>query len=344
MLSKLFESLYNKIFVNIIVGRSKTTIYIEECKKDKVINSDTRVFDITHVDAKMDEYIKSYIKDTPYFYISILDDSESQGVIPTCDKQSMSIYKNIESLKVRCFNEKWAYYTSKTELYLLTKKYEQIGIDFVFSPFVILADFFKDKIDSTLAAYALIEDNIISLAVFNNSKLLYGESLDLQSIYEHDDVLVDNSHDEENIDIDDGIDLEGVDAFDEIEALDDFGNIEDLDSIGEIDDFDEVASEGVQDDELDIDEESEPSKLDDDMESLGGEDYNKFILIQESLSRFYKDSRYESEFIEHIYIANSTHGGSALKRYLEEEMFLSVYVRHIDLSLELCELSKREVK
>ena len=349
MLGKIFESLYNKVFINIVVGRSTTTVYIEECKKDKVLHNDTRVFDITHVDTKLDEYIKSYTKDTPYFYVSILDNSETQGVIPTCDKKLMLQYKNTESLKLRCFENSWAYYTSKIDLYTLTKKYEQIGIDFVFSPFVLLSHFFKDKIDSTLSLFALIEENTISLAVFDNSVLLYGDSLDLQNIYEHNDVLVENTEeDDENdmeLDLDSGIDLEDVDAFDEIEGLDDFGNIEDLDSIDEIEDFDELSSdEPIVEESISEDADEEMQDIKDDSISSLNDDYNKFVLIQESLSRFYKDSRFDSKFVEHIYIANTTNESSDLKRYLEEEMFLSVYMRHLDLPLELCELAKAEIK
>jgi len=349
VLGKFFESLYHKVFINIVVDRAKTTVYIEECKKDTVIHNETKIFDITHVDAKMDEFIKSHIKDTPYFYTSILDYNETQGVIPTCNKTDMLKYKNTQALKVRCFKDRWAYYTSKTELYTLTKKYEQIGIDFVFSPFTILTHFFQDKIDSTLALFALIEENSISLAVFDNSMLLYGESLDLQNIYEHEDVLIEEEEEENSddidLDLDGGINLEDVDAFDDIEGLDDFGNIEDLDSIDEIEDFDELVSdeEIVEDDHLQESTEEIQEIKEENIGSLNN-DYNKFILIQESLSRFYKDSRYESKFVEHIYIANTSGSNNDLKRYLEEEMFLTVYMRHLDLPLELCELAKAEVK
>ncbi len=359
MLGKFFESLYNKVFINIIVGRSKTNIYIEERNKKEILHSDSKTFDITHVDAKMDAFIKSYTKDTPYFYISILDYSETQGVIPTCDKKKMLNYRNTEPLKLRCFNDKWAYFSSKTEIYNLTKKYEQIGIDFIFSPFLILENFFKDKISSSLALYALIEENIITIAVFDNSQLLYGDNLDLQSSYEHEDILVENCCDEDenesDLDLDSGIDLEDVNAFDEIEGIDDFGNIEDLDSIDEIEEFDELSDtddimEDIQEHDIDnindIDDLNNEEDITDETEEINeiNNDYTKFILIQESIKRFYKDSRYESKFIEHIYIADSIGGNRDLKKYLEEEMFLTVFIRHLDLPLELCELAKAELK
>ncbi|NPA59884.1 MAG: hypothetical protein GXO30_05405 [Epsilonproteobacteria bacterium] len=354
MLGKFFESLYNKVFVNIVIGRTKTTIYIEECDKKGLLDSDNKIFDITYVDAKMYEFITSYTKKTPYFYISILDHSETQGVIPTCDKKMMLNYRNTESLNVKCFEDKWAYYSSKTELYNITKKYEQFGVDFIFSPFLILRNFFKDKINSSFALFVLIEENILSIAVFDNSTLLYGDSLDLQSTYEHEDVLVEETNDEtqnENeLDLDGEIDLEDVDAFDEIDGLDDFGNIEDLDSIDDIEEFDELSES---DNDIEEIQEQEIDKIENNIENISdaenevGElnnDYTKFILIQESINRFYKDSRYESKFIEHIYIADSLNTNQDLKRYLEEEMFLTVYIRHLDLSLELCELAKAESK
>ncbi len=74
------------------------------------------------------------------------------------------------------------------------------------------------------------------------------------------------------------------------------------------------------------------------------EDYHRFSLIQSSISDFYKDSKYDSKFIENIYIADSIGISGDLKKYLEEEMFLNVFVRRLDLPAEVCEIAKAELK
>ncbi|MDD3059526.1 MAG: hypothetical protein PHW94_01110 [Sulfurimonas sp.] len=47
--------------------------------------------------------------------------------------------------------------------------------------------------------------------------------------------------------------------------------------------------------------------------------------------------------MESVYIADGCGVSQDLKRYLEEEMFLSVYVRKIDLAKQVCELAKAEL-
>ncbi len=333
MLGKLFEKLYLKVFVNIVIYRSHTVVYIELCNTKTTVQSIEENFQTVKLNNKVYEFISEYIKESPYYYISILDASSTQGAIHTCDTTQMERYFDKETSKYKCYNDRWAFYTSKSELTRLQQEYKEISLDFVFSPFVLLANFFKDKINTHLAMFILIEENYITLSVFDNSELLFAKHLDMQNSHESDELLMDDGSDEElDLDIDASIDLEDVDVMDD---LDDFGDIEDLDSIGEIDEFaeDEEIQENLQDVEEDDTESGEFN-----------EDYQRFSLIQSAVNRFYKDDTYNSKFIEDTYIADGVGISGDLKRYLEEEMFLSVYVRNLDLCVEVCELAKAEMQ
>jgi len=339
MLGKFFESLYSKVFVNIVVDRSQSTVYIELCSKDKVLNSYEEVFTTNSLSSDMLDFISTYTAESPYHYISILDKSATQGAVPTCSKNKISYYEDVSTLEYKCFNKNWTYFTSQEDLYALERSYEELGIDFIFSPFVLLAHFFEDKINDHTAMFILIEDSFISLSVFEDGKLLFSEHLDLEHT-ENDELLMYEDTDDEDIsiDMDDGIDLEDIDAIDDLDSLDDFGDIEDLDSIEDIDEFAESK---------DIEEEFNESVSEEDMpvnEADGfNEDYQRFALIQSSVNAFYKDERYDSVFIESVYIADGVGVSNDLKRYLEEEMFLSVYIRHVDLATKVCELAKSEL-
>lgn len=337
MLSKLFEALYNKVFINIVVEDSQSVVYIEQCDKSGVINSDSQSFDTKTINSKMYEYINSYVDESPFYYISILDNSIDQGAIPTCKSRDMLEFADMDSSKYVCHKNKWAYYTSKSDLNSLQKSYSNIGLDFIFSPFSILANFFKDKINKTLALYILIESNSIALSVFDESKLLFADYIDMKS-NEYEELLMDdNLMDEDVLDLDGSIDLDNLDAMDDIENLDDFGNIEDLDSIEEIDEFAESeVKENLSE------EDAHNAELDD--AEIFNDDYNRFIFIQDSIKNYYNDSLYESKFVESIYIADSVGVSGDLKKYLEEEMFLSVFIRQLDLSAEVCEMAKAESK
>ena len=181
MFSKLFQALYLKIFINIVVKHSKTIVYVELINRKGVVNSLHKNFDTAHFDESMQEFIDSYTKETPFYYISMLDTSQEQGAVPTCTKEEMSHYGDLSRSQYRCYENKWTYFTSRVDLKNLEKKYSKVGLDFVFSPFIVLQNFFKDKIDTHKAMYILIEDSYMSLCVFSDSQLLFGQHLDVEN-------------------------------------------------------------------------------------------------------------------------------------------------------------------
>ena len=336
MLSNLLEALYNKVIVNIVLKRSSCDVYIETCSKKAVVNSQRKTFETIQLNNRVLEFISSYTKESPYSYISILDMSPDQGAIPVCTKSRLSEYKDLDSYEYKCFNEKWLYFTLKNDLYEIEKRYKEIGVDFIFSPFTLLHNFFEDKVNSHLSLYILVQDSFLSLAVFENSQLMFAEHLDMET--SADDEMLSQIMDDEEIDLGESssIDLDDVDVIEDMEDLEDFGDIEDLDSLEEIDEFSES-----QDIEEELYEADEPI-IESDNNNFN-EDYQRFSLIQSSLGHYYKDKRYESQFVENVYIADGVGVSGDLKRYLEEEMFLNVYIRHLDIPMEVCALSKEEL-
>ncbi len=338
MINAIIEALYNKVFVNIVVNRVSTDVYIEVCSKKNVIEHDKESFDTTTLDSDLLEYINSYIKESPYFYISFLDISVEQGVFPTCEQNRLGFYGDLSASEYKCCDKKWTYFTSKTELYAMEKQYSKLGIDFIFSPYSLLHNFFEDKISTSLAMYVLVQDNYLSLSIFNKGELLYGEQLDMDTTDKDDELLHSIEEDDEDIDLEiqESINLDDVD--DVMQDLDDFGDIEDLDAIADIDEFSQ---------DKDLEEEltnaALESKEKEEQEVNFNEDYQRFSLIQTSLNHFYNDEKYEGVFIETIYIADNIGVSGELKHYLEEEMFLNVYLRRIDISMEICSLAKIEL-
>lgn len=328
MITKFLKSLYTKVFINIIVEKLQTAVYVEVCSKKEVLQSIRKNFDTMTVNHKMDEFIQAYIKESPFYYISVLDRSPLQGAIPTCVTSEMSKYCDINSSEYRCFSKEWAFYTSEYDLEAIKYEYRAIGVDFIFSPFVMMANFFRDKIDTTLSMFVLVEDNYLSFAVFDNSKLLYAEYLDMKHHKDDDDLLMEAPEEE---DVLEGINLEEVNLENDSMVFDDFANIEELDESDVLDEFSEAHEvEQVVEKKVDVSQDG------------FSEDYQRFSLIQSALNTFYKDSKYDSKFVETIYIADGIGVSPDLKSYLEEEMFLSVYIRKIDLCISLCDMAKAE--
>jgi hypothetical protein len=348
VLDKIFQLLYNVVLVSITKDSQHYYVYVEIHKNKKIINSDEQIFgtDKKSKDRFL-EYIKNFTKETPYFYISYLDDFKEQGAIPTCDEKELENFININDIKKICYNNLWGVYTSKIALKELKKNLEEIGVDFVFSPIFLLYNFYKDKVTLDIALYVLIKDNSITLAVFKASKLLYGDYIDItfsENLLEMDDEIMELDDEENN---EEDIDLEEISLDDDVDELDDFGDIEDLDTLEDIDDFShskdleeelEESYEDVVEDNI-----SQNHIKDDDTQKSLSDDYKRFKAIMESINEFYKNDIYESEFIENIYVADSIGLSGEFKKYLQEEMFMSVYIRHIDIPLELIELTKMEL-
>jgi len=343
VLQKVLQKLYNRIFVNILHEGSQTKIYIEVCSatsKSEVLQNAQKIFEGTKVTPEMISFIQSYTKDSPYFYIAFLDNSLEQGVIPTCEKSQLLKYYDISASEYKCSNEQWTYFTSKSDLYVIEKSYSKIGIDFVFSPFSLLANFFKDKRDSEFVMFVLVEHTALSLMVYNKGQLLFGEYLDMHHIPEEDALSSGDLDQDIDLGLDDSIDLEGVDVdAQELEMIDDFGDIADLDSLEEIEEFSE--HEDVEEELLEAAQE-QLNLSDVGSRDSFNEDYRRFSLVQTSLRSYYDDERYESDFIENVYVADGVGVSPEFKRYLEEEMFVKVYIRQADVAIEMCELAKME--
>jgi hypothetical protein len=338
MISKLFQKLYHKIFVNIIVDGHKSTVYIENVNsKGKVISSKEEEFKTSTLNKEMKKFIQESIVESPYYYISLLDKSPIQGAIPTAKKQEYARYKDFSAYEVIAIENRWSIYSEKGEIYRIEKDYESLHLDYIFSPFILLQNFFKDKLNLPIAMFILVESGFISLSIYSDNKLLFSEHLDLEHSEETNELLI---YEEDEFGDEDGIDLDDIDSIediDDVDLFDDFGDIEDLDSLDDIDEFSE--SKDIEEEllEEDLIEEVVHNEADG-----FNEDYQRFLLIQTSLNKFYKDDLYESEFVESVYIADGVGASPDLKRFLEEEMFLSVYVRKIDLALSLCEVAKEE--
>ena len=336
MFAKLKNLLYTQIYINIVAGNKQTTIYVEEISFNGSVQSTEEKFE-TSQSKKINAFILKNTKKSPIHYITILDSSISQGATPTCSSTEMTQFCDMGIVKHICYNKQWGYYTSKLDILEFQNKYKKIGLDFIFSPFLMLVNFFKEKVEKELALFILVGVDSITLSVYDHSKLLFAEQLDMQNQNEFQEELgmVDEALPTEDLTLDDdiGIDLETIDASDELDSLDDFDTIENLDTFDEMDEFSE-------DDSEEIGEVIVPNLAD--TESSFGEDYHRFSLIQSAINKFYKDDRFSSDFIEQVFIADSIGMGTELKKFLEEEMFLNVFIRKIDLCLELCELAKVE--
>ncbi len=325
--------IYTKVFINIVIENFTAMVYIEVCSaRDKLIDSVEKSFDISQDKERMYNFIKLYKKESPFHYISILDQSLSQGASQTCKANNIDHHFRDAKIKVMCYSKDLSFFTLEKNIDFIRNEYREIGMDFIFSPFLIMREFFKDKIELKIAMFVLVENSYISLAIFENSKLLYARFMNAGYLNDESEMLYSGQLlEDESEDL--SLDMGEID-LNEVSFAEEFTNIENLDESDDIDEFSEEEHE-----DKTVAASGQKTVL-----SGFGEDYQRFKSIQESLNNFYKDEKYDSKFVENIYIADAVGLNNELRGYLEDEMFLSVFVRKIELPKEVCKIARMEVR
>lgn len=341
----MIKRFYRKIFVAIVQDGGKYDVRVVAKKQKKLLYKESRVFEGTSAHEDIRVYLRKYLEESPLHYVALLNPAHKQGALSGCKHHHEDDTEELSGAKTLCQNEEWLLYSSLRELESIQMQYKTIGLDFIFSPFSVLEHFFRDKTDGDFALYALAQKDSFSIALFEDGKLEYARHYPMQeknglSIEDESSTIGFSVGIKEEDEADKGIsldDIESLDDLDILEELDDLSDIEDLDSLEEIAEFSE--------DEPTFEEKRivfpRGSEIKNEMDKFNN-DYRRFELIQRTLAHFYGGEQCRNRFVETVYIADAYGSGAELKRYLEEELFLNVLIRHIDLADEVTALAMAE--
>jgi len=335
--------LYQKIFIAIIPDGGEYDVRIVTLKQKKLIAKESRHYGGSSAYEDMLAYLRKQIDPSPLYYIAILNPGLHQGAMSGCSLHDIA--DELNGAKTLCRNGKWLLYASILEIEALKQHYSPIGLDFIFSPFSIIERFFADKISTGFALYALAQKDSFSVAFFDDGKLEYAHHYPMHN--NKGTAAADDGNGigfsvgvEEDTASEKGISLEDIESLDDLDIIDELDNlsdIEDLDSLEDITEFN--------DDQLTIEEKRIITPYSDEIkQEMDGfnDDYERFELIQKTLSHFYASEDCNGRFVETVYIADAYGSGSELKRYLEEELFLNVLIRRIDMGDEVISLAMSE--
>ena len=341
----MLKRFYQKIFIAILREEDAHEVTVIGIKNKELLYKEHKRFDGGDPSNPFFAYIQKFIELSPLHYIALLNPEPNQGAMEGCTLHDIDEEGEGGGAKMLCRNKKWMLYASLRELENSQKRYRRVGLDFIFSPFSVIEHFFSDKIGGDFALYALAQKDALSLAFFDKGRLEYAHhfSMSLPVATEEDANTVSFSFDSIHEDEEEergGIrldDIESLDDLDIIDDLDDLSDIADLDALEEIAEF----SEDTPTFEEQRGRDSHGKELKEQMDRFN-DDYRQFELIQKTLSRFYGGEHCRGRFVETVYIADAYGSGSDLKRYLEEELFLNVIIRKLDLADEVLALSQIE--
>ncbi|RLA73103.1 MAG: hypothetical protein DRG24_01095 [Epsilonproteobacteria bacterium] len=172
-ISKVLAYFYTKVFIGIVHGRAQTDITVLTVRGSSISHHYTRKFDGIECSDAMQTFIEEAAELSPLFFTAVLCDAAEQGAIPTCSKQHAGQFTDVDFLESICFDEKWMIYLSRDALYHLQERYKRIGVDFIFSPFALIKQLYKEQISREHALFILNEETSVSLAVFDKGEFQF---------------------------------------------------------------------------------------------------------------------------------------------------------------------------
>jgi hypothetical protein len=277
------------------------------------------------------EYSKSY----NFTFVATTIDANNQGAFKECSKDSLSKFAIINSeVQTVCIDKKWQTFAYKNEIEEIKSRYNEVGIDFIYSPFILMYYIFKDRTQAETTMYLFNTKETITFVVVKNKIILFSDHIYLLKIIPPEDTT---SNDEI-------VELPKDNDFDS-----EFSEFED-----DLDDHIFNASEDMLDDDLVFDEKVEhtsaPSleKAKTTKAYSNEADIQKSIellgYIKNSIEDFYKNALYESEFISKVVIATDEKINIDVGKYIEDEILIDIELLNVDKAALISKITHDECR
>lgn len=178
---KLLERFFPKVLIGIWLNKGRYYISVKRVLPSGGSKSETASFD---ADVELEEFF-SYLgelqQNNIVTYIAVLDQSPIQGAIPTVDNKSYLDFKEVE--KADDFDDiifkpqygTWSLFSLKTEIIHIQNRFQQSGLDYIFSPFLLpIAVKKRFQLPQSTSIYIISEKEFTIFSIFKDNTLLYG--------------------------------------------------------------------------------------------------------------------------------------------------------------------------
>ena len=236
-------------------------------------------------------------------------------------------------------NKKWSIYASFIDINWTKKLFKNVGIDFIYSPFIVQYSLIKkQKTKNRPILYILNHQDSATITVFDDKNLLFGAYFKMTT---DDNLSSANEEDWENAQ-----EEEGVENITELDGIDDDNSsIDDLENLDQLDDLssdDSMGFEDIKPDENNLGHfEGEDVIEDSDLE-LFGRDVLIYKYLTSSLKEFYKNPLYNSSFIDTVVIFDGYEVSAELIDMIESELFMDIEMNKIDINEIICNIARQE--
>ena len=341
-ITSLIRKYFSNLFVSIIPESESYRVYCKVLKKGKLKEKFEKIFEVKasdddKLDSEIEEYLNSIQEKYNFSYIALYLNSMGQGAINGTDKESFEKnsvdVKHVHTVKFKT----WSAYASYIDINWIKKIYSNVGLDFIYSPFVIIYHIMKkSKLKAKPTLFMLNLKDSFTLAVFQEDELLFGAFFKLNN-----EELIDTSgvEDWENEEEQKGVEeLAALDSQDEEEDLSDLEDLNDLEDLSE-DSVDEIPDD---DEEKEDDEEINEDANSSDIE-LYGRDMEVYKYLKAALKEYYHNPIYKSDFLDEIVIYDSYEMSVEMIDIIENELYMDLRMHKIDVAEIMCDMAIGEV-
>lgn len=336
-LTKTLQKKFSNVFVAILSEKNEYVLKYIVIKNEKIKESEEKRFPMDE-DKKLSSDIKEFLlslqKGYKFVYIAVLLESISQNCLSGCEKEKLKEY-GVEEEKVYtvCVDKKWMSYVLKSDILWLKSIFEEVGLDFIYSPFLVLNNFIRNKKSRNKnTLHLLYSVNSITLMLFDEEKLVFNAFFKIPfKEFDFKDEDEEELKPEEDTSID-GIELDNIESEDE-----EFEGFVDITKLEDDDDSFKEDEEILQD----AKEQIASSSLED--LELYGREVIIFKYIKSAIEEYYKNDKYDSEFLEDIIFYCDSNISNDIITMIENDLFLNVEIHSIDIKEEMINMSIKEV-
>lgn len=309
---EFFRPFFSSVFIALNIDSNTCFIKILRIKKNTLIEEVDREFKIigNELPIEVVKFIKSYKRRYPFSYVGTISKTYNQGVFPTkkidfLDKLGIEV-RECKTLKIK----DWSVFIKKNEIIDIQKYFSRFGgMDYIFSPFVMMYAFIEKNLDDQFRLYVLYEKSNIALIVANEDSVYFGGYFMVESEAEQ---------------MNDSVFLQ-ADQNDDMYALDEFEDL-DLDFIQD------------EDKELELDMTKDASRAVSDITKASV----IANIIQNSLSEFYTNDFYDEGFAQEVVFLDSIGMPQEILSYIQETTLLDVKRQQFVFQEEVLVMMQKE--
>jgi|LGOV01.1.fsa_nt_gb hypothetical protein len=342
-MTKVFQKYLSNIFISIVQQGAEWVVYSKVVKNGVLKEKFSQNFDAKEYESipvKMEEYLDTLQTQYNFAYLALFLESMGQGAFngtTAVDFKNNSV--DIKSVTHFDLNKKWSIYASFIDINWAKKLFKNVGIDFIYSPFIVQYSLIKrQKTQDKPILYMLNHQDSVTITVFDDKNLLFGAYFKTTTD--------DNLSSGEDEDWENAEEEEGIENITELDSMDgDSGSMEELEDLSDLDDLssnDSISFEDMRSDENDLGHfEGEDAVEDSDLE-LFGRDILIYKYLTSSLKEFYQNPLYNSSFIDTVIIYDGYEVSAELIDMIEGELLMDIEMNKIDISETICKMAKEE--